>query len=66
MTTATNDLRTRAALKHDSIGTVHFAWDDMDWVVVCFKSRKSISYWLSCGYTLPHADGITVPKEKAR
>lgn len=66
MTTATNDVRSRITLIHKGIGTIEFAWDEGEIVVVCFSPNVGIPYWLSCGVQLHYDQGVSVGKEKAR
>lgn len=66
MATETNDTRTRTVLLHKSIGTVEFAWDESEWVVVCFNPRLSIPYWILYGIQLPNDQAISVTKDTGR
>ena len=64
--TISNDVRSRASLRHHAIGTVEFAWDD-GWVVVCFTPlNPSMPMWAPKKYTLFANQPLTVLKDTAR
>ena len=61
-----NDVRSRASLRHPAIGTVEFAWDD-GCVVVDFKPiNQSMPLWAANKYTLFANRPVTVTKDVAR
>ena len=61
-----NDVRSRASLRHPAIGTVEFGWDD-EWVVVCFYPiNQSMPLWSANKYTLFANRPMTVVKDGAR
>jgi hypothetical protein len=61
-----NDVRSRASLRHPAIGTVEFAWDD-GCVVVCFHPiNQSMPLWAANKYTLFANQPVTLMKDTAR
>jgi hypothetical protein len=64
--TISNDVRSRASLRHHAIGTVEFAWDD-GCVVVCFHPiNQSMPLWAANKYTLFANQPVTMMKDRAR
>ena len=63
-----NGTRTAVHLHHPVFGTVEFAWDSSDWMVVCFHSANATAIPRISG--LPHAlynqKPVTVEKKMAR
>lgn len=61
-----NDVRTRITMKHANIGEMEFAWDDGEWVVICFRPRRTIPYWMTYGYRLDANTAHSVERKLAR